>query len=64
MENRIIKEELREGAGTDLQKWNFNGIKESILEHLKSLEIPLNLEKNLGSPYIFIIDKEKKLRRI
>ena len=38
------------------------GSKESILEHFKSLKTPLNLEKNLSSPYIFIIDKEKKLR--
>jgi len=58
-----LKKELREGAGTDLQKWNFlMGSKNSILKHFKSLKIPLILEENLGSSYVFIIDKEKKLR--
>jgi|TARA_B100001996_G_scaffold93972_1_gene70254 hypothetical protein len=58
-----LKNELREGAGTDLLKWNFlMGSKESIDRHFNSLKIPLILEKNLSSPYVFIIDKEKKLR--
>ncbi len=58
-----LKNELREGAGTDLLKWNFlTGSKESIVSHFNSLKIPLILEKNLSSPYVFIIDKEKKLR--
>ena len=58
-----LKNELREGAGTDLLKWNFLiGSKESIDRHFNSLKIPLILEKNLSSPYVFIIDKEKKLR--
>jgi hypothetical protein len=58
-----LKNELREGAGTDLLKWNFlMGSKENIIKHFNSLNIPLNLEKNLSSPYVFIIDKDKKLR--
>jgi len=58
-----LKNELREGAGTDLLKWNFlMGSKESIDRHFNILKITLILEKNLSSPYVFIIDKEKKLR--
>ncbi len=38
------------------------GSKNSILKHFKSLKIPLILEENLGSSYVFIIDKDKKLR--
>ncbi len=58
-----LKNEFREGAGTDLLKWNFlMGSKENIIKHFNSLNIPLNLEKNLSSPYVFIIDKDKKLR--
>ena len=58
-----LKNELREGAGTDLLKWNFlMGSKENIIKHFNSLNIPLNLGKNLSSPYVFIIDKDKKLR--
>ena len=58
-----LKNQLREGAGTDLLKWNFlMGSKENIIKHYNSLNIPINLEKNLSSPYVFIIDKDKKLR--
>ena len=58
-----LKNELREGAGTDLLKWNFlMGSKENIIKHFNSLNIPLNLKNNLSSPYVFIIDKDKKLR--
>jgi len=58
-----LKNELREGAGNDLLKWNFlMGSKENIIKHFNSLNIPLNLGKNLSSPYVFIIDKDKKLR--
>ena len=58
-----LKNELREGAGTDLLKWNFlMGSKENIIKHFNSLNIPLNLGNNLSSPYVFIIDKDKKLR--
>ena len=38
------------------------GSKENILKHFNSLNIPLNLGNNLSSPYVFIIDKDKKLR--
>ena len=59
----LLKNELKEGAGTDLLKWNFlMGSKENIIKHFNSLNIPLNLGNNLSSPYVFIIDKDKKLR--
>ena len=62
-EIKLLKNELRDGAGTDLLKWNFlTSSKENIERHFNSLKIPLILEKNLSSPYVFIIDKEKKLR--
>jgi len=59
----LLKNDLREGTGTNLLKWNFLiGSKENILKHFNSLKIPIKLEKDLSSPYVFIIDKEKKLR--
>ncbi len=59
----LLKNDLREGTGTNLLKWNFlMGSKENILKHFNSLKIPIKLEKDLSSPYVFIIDKEKKLR--
>ena len=62
-EIKLLKNELRDGAGTNLLKWNFlTSSKENIERHFNSLKIPLILEKNLSSPYVFIIDKEKKLR--
>lgn len=64
-ENEIekLKQSLVEGVGTDLIKWNFlNGTEQQIQNHFKSLNVPISLEEDLSSPYIYIIDKKRQLR--
>ena len=58
-----LKEELQEGAGTDLVKWRFVfGSPDEIQELFNSLRTNLNLSQGKSSPYVFIIDKEVNLR--
>ena len=59
----ILKEELQEGAGTDLVKWRFAfGSPDEIQDLFDSLRTNLNLSQGKSSPYVFIIDKEVNLR--
>lgn len=54
---------LREGVGTDLQKWNFlYGDQTAISAVFNSLNTPLELDEQGSSPYVFIIDKKAQLR--
>jgi hypothetical protein len=65
MEDKInhLKNELREGVGTDLSGWNFlSGNDEDILKHFTSLMTPLKLDEDFSTPFVFIIDKESQLR--
>lgn len=56
-----LKEELKNLA--DPIKWNFVFASETQIETLfKSLQTDIPLDKNLGTPYVFIIDKEGNLR--
>ena len=58
-----LKEELHEGAGTDLVKWRFVfGSPDEIQDLFDSLRTNLNLSQGKSSPYVFIIDKEVNLR--
>jgi hypothetical protein len=58
-----LKEELQEGAGTDLVKWRFVfGSPNEIQDLFDSLRTNLNLSQGKSSPYVFIIDKEVNLR--
>jgi len=58
-----LKEELQEGAGTDLVKWRFVfGSPDEIQDLFDSLRTNLNLSQGKSSPYVFIIDKEVNLR--
>ena len=58
-----LKEELHEGAGTDLVKWRFVfGSPDEIQDLFDSLRTNLNLSPGKSSPYVFIIDKEVNLR--
>jgi hypothetical protein len=67
-QNRIkqveeLKNELREGVGTDLSKWNFiPTTNEGIKLHFNSLNTPLKLNTEFSTPYVFIIDKDLSLR--
>ena len=59
----ILKEELKEGVGTDLVKWRFIfGSPDEIQDLFDSLRTNLNLSQGKSSPYVFIIDKEVNLR--
>jgi hypothetical protein len=58
-------EELKEELGqlADTKKWNFVFADSSQIETLfKGLKTNLSLDKNLGNPNVFIIDKDKNLR--
>lgn len=56
-----LKEEL--GQLADTKKWNFVFAESSQIETLfKGLKTNLSLDKNLGNPNVFIIDKDNNLR--
>lgn len=64
-ENEVerLKLSLVEGVGTDLVKWNFlTGNEQQIQNHFKSLNVPITLDEDLSSPYVYIIDKKRQLR--
>ena len=56
-----LKKELSNLA--DIEKWKFvfEG-PNKILELFNSLKTDIQLDENLGTPYVFIIDKERNLR--
>ena len=48
---------------TEISKWQFAyGTPETIKSVFKSLNSPLKLDANLGSDYVFIVDKDQRLR--
>lgn len=58
-------EELKKELGTlaDIRNWKFVfGEPNEIMEVFESLETNLQLDETLGTPYVFIIDKDKNLR--
>lgn len=58
-----LKKTLKEGAGTDLSKWNFiTASNEEIQRHFNSLQTPIELDNEGSTPYVFIIDKDLNLR--
>ena len=58
-----LKKSLKQGAGTDLSRWNFiPSNSEYIKAHFSSLKTPFILESDYSSPYVFIIDKDLRLR--
>lgn len=60
-EIKDLKEEL--GQLADTKKWNFVFADSIEIERLfKGLKTNLTLDKNLGNPNVFIIDKDKNLR--
>ena len=63
LENEVedIRNEL--GTFTDISKWHFvYGTDDQIRSLFNSLETDLELEESLGTPYVFIIDKDRQLR--
>ena len=60
---RDLANELSGSTGTDLSGWNFVYVANVQLEHLfASLNLPYNLDKTFGTPYVYIIDKNGNLR--
>jgi hypothetical protein len=58
-----LKNELKKGTNTDLVNWSFVTISDqNILNVFQSLKTDFNLDLNLGTPYVFIIDRDGKLR--
>ena len=58
-----LKEELISGVGTDLIKWNFIPTKtEDIQEIFNSFKTNLKLDETFSTPYVFIVDRNLKLR--
>lgn len=56
-----LKKEL--GSFTDIGNWNFVFAKpQQMQSYFNSLETNLTLDKNLATPYVFIIDKTRNLR--
>lgn len=57
----VLKKDL--GNIVDIQKWNFVfSEEEQIRKVFESLDTKLTLDENLGTPYVFIIDKDRNLR--
>ena len=60
---RNLKNELSAITGTDLSKWGFVFLKNEQLNNIfDSLNLPVFLDDNLSSPYVYIIDKDLNLR--
>ncbi|MBT4415263.1 MAG: hypothetical protein HOC84_02815 [Flavobacteriaceae bacterium] len=58
-----LKNELKKGTNTDLVNWSFVTISDqNILNVFQSLKTDFNLDLNLGTPYVFIIDRDGRLR--
>ena len=56
-----LKKEL--GNLVDISNWEFvYGTSQNIEELFRSLQTDLKLDENMATPYVFIIDKERKLR--
>ena len=58
-----LKEELKRGVGTDLEKWNFIFTDEDEIQKIyNSLSTDIKLSDENATPYVFIIDRDLNLR--
>ncbi len=58
-----LKEELKRGVGTDLEKWNFIFTDEYEIQKIyNSLDTDIELSEENSTPYVFIIDRYLNLR--
>ncbi|MBJ34268.1 MAG: hypothetical protein CMC89_06040 [Flavobacteriaceae bacterium] len=58
-----LKAEIAGVTGTDMSRWNILFLNDDQLQSLfGSLYLPLKLDQNLSSPYVFIIDRDGNLR--
>jgi len=58
-----LKEELAGSTGTDMNRWVFTFLLPDQLKAVfSSLYLPISLDQNYSSPYVFIVDREGNLR--
>ena len=58
-----LKNKLEIGTNTDMRKWNFVFLDPNIIEEVfNSLNTNTNLDQYSGSPYVYIVDKNRSLR--
>ena len=58
-----LKEELKRGVGTDLQRWNFIFTDDNEIQKIyNSLATDIELSEENSTPYVFIIDRYLNLR--
>ena len=61
--SKLLKENLSSGTNTDMKNWSFIHLDNDKINQLfSSLNTNLELDKNLSSPYAYIIDKYSSLR--
>ena len=58
-----LKNKSELGTNTDMKKWNFIFLDPDIINKVyNSLNSGLDLDNNFGSPFVYIVDKNKSLR--
>ena len=58
-----LKNKLEMGTNTDMKKWNFVFLDYNVIQEVfNSLNTDTNLDQYSGSPYVYIIDKNRSLR--
>ena len=58
-----LKNKLEMGTNTDMKKWNFVFLDSNIIEDIfNSLNTNTDLDQYSGSPYVYIVDKNRSLR--
>ena len=58
-----LQNDLKTGTDTDLINWKFISIEDNNLKKIfNSLNTDITLDSNLGTPYVFIIDRDSNLR--
>ena len=58
-----LKNKLEMGTNTDMRKWNFVFLDPNIIEEVfNSLNTNTDLDQYSGSPYVYIVDKNRSLR--
>ena len=58
-----LKNKLEIGTNTDMKKWNFVFLDYNVIQEVfNSLNTNTNLDQYSGSPYVYIVDKNRSLR--
>ena len=58
-----LKNKLEMGTNTDMKKWNFVFLDNNVIQEVfNSLNTNITLDQYSGSPYVYIVDKNRSLR--